>query len=59
MAGPIGIAVHRAIRAVTCPHCGAKQARARALTGTIKCKVCKKPFEIEAAPAAKPKRSNR
>ena len=48
MAGPLGIAVHRAIRTVICPHCGSKQARARALTGTtIKCKVCKKPFELE------------
>jgi transcription elongation factor Elf1 len=48
MAGPIGIGVVSAIRAVTCPHCGAKQARAKSLKGLIKCKVCKKAFEIEA-----------
>jgi hypothetical protein len=50
MAGPIGIAAVRAIRSITCPHCGTKQARARSVIdagGTIKCKSCKKPIVLD------------
>ena len=46
MAGPIGMAVLRGMQAVTCPHCGARQARDRHAKSPVTCKVCKKPFEL-------------
>jgi hypothetical protein len=52
MAGPIGMAVARGLKVVVCPHCKARQARARNLRGPITCKKCKKQFD----PAAKPKK---
>ena len=51
MAGPIGMAVLRGIKTVTCPHCGTRQARGRhAVAGKITCKACKKVFELPAEP---------
>jgi len=48
MAGPIGMAVLRGIKTVTCPHCGTRQARGRHVSGEITCKKCKKRFELPA-----------
>jgi ribosomal protein L37AE/L43A len=53
MAGPIGMAVLRGIKAVTCPHCGTRQARGRHVTGQLTCKKCKKVFELPAEPKAR------
>ncbi|MCA9674873.1 MAG: hypothetical protein H6709_18235 [Kofleriaceae bacterium] len=45
MAGPIGFGVARGLKAVTCPHCGARQVRARDVKPPLKCKKCKRAFD--------------
>ncbi len=59
MAGPIGMAVARGMKVLVCPHCKARQLRARSARGTLTCKKCNKPFDVAAAAAPVTKKKSR
>ncbi|HUQ05516.1 MAG TPA: hypothetical protein VM261_23600 [Kofleriaceae bacterium] len=59
MAGPIGMAVLAGVQKLVCPYCKTVQARDRHLRGKVKCKSCKKLFDVaegKSKAKAKPKR---